>query len=143
MTRSNRKVWVEGLLQKKTAKHEAKLYKFSVNSNHLHLLMKFPSAAALGNFLRDLSGSLALKIKRHFRIAKETSIWDGRPFSRLLTQGAFPFLIKYIERNRNEATGFWEYKPRSVSELIRNLERLSLRGKKNFATVNDCPAIST
>jgi REP element-mobilizing transposase RayT len=129
LLKSNRKAWVDNLIQEKAAKYEAKLYKFSVNSNHLHLLLKFTSEIQQANFLRDLAGSMAHKIKRAFKLPKEVKVWSERPFSKVLTKGAYPWVVKYIERNQHETTGFWESKPRPISELIRALEKFTFKSR--------------
>jgi REP element-mobilizing transposase RayT len=129
LLKSNRKAWVENLVQKKGETYKAKLYKFSVNSNHIHLLIKFTSETLQANFLRDLAGTLAHKIKRTFKLPKEVKVWSERPFSKILTKGAFPWVVKYIERNQNEAAGFWVYTPRPISELIKALEKFASKSK--------------
>lgn len=127
LLKSNRKRWVEELLGKKAKKYCSKLYQFSVNSNHLHLLVSFPSEFHQRDFLRDVAGTLALKIKKAFKISKEVKIWDGRPFSRVIKTKAFPFIQKYIEKNIKEASGLWPYEKRPVSSLQRILARWDFR----------------
>ncbi len=124
LLKANRKAWVRDLIKRKAKKYQAKLYTYSVNSNHLHLLMKFPSREMQAQFLRDLSGSLALKIKKVFKIEKNTRVWDARPFSRLVKSGSYQALIRYIEKNRMEAAGIWEYTQRPVSQLIKALAKI-------------------
>jgi putative transposase len=137
LTRYGRKQWVEKLLQLKAKKYHASLYQFSVNSNHLHLLIKFKTAQLQAQFLRDFSGSLALKIKKTFRISKAVKVWDERPFSRLVKGKAFPFVAQYILKNRNEAAGIWSFTQRPLSALTRALEKLNHRHKLGSRTGSD------
>jgi len=123
LLKQNRREWCENLIRSKAKRHLASLYKFSVNSNHIHLLMKFKTPEQRTKFLRDLTGSLALKIKTSFKIKKGIQVWDARPFSRLVKKSAYPAAINYIEKNRNEAAGVWAYVERPVSELQKVLEK--------------------
>ena len=127
LTKSNRSSWVQELLKTKAKKYQAKLYKFSVNSNHIHILIRFLSPESQSQFLRDVAGSLALKIKRAFKIPQAIRVWDQRPFTSLVKSKSFRFIQKYIERNHHEATGRWAYTPRPISELVKTLERLEKR----------------
>ena len=131
LLKSNRKAWVESLIRAKATAHQASLYKISVNSNHLHLLMKFRTAKDQACFLRDLTGTLALKIKKTFKIAKNIKVWDARPFSRLISPRSYPSILRYIEKNRNEAAGIWAYTPRPLSALVKTLEKFGERSLKN------------
>jgi REP element-mobilizing transposase RayT len=126
LLKSNRQKWVADLLHKKAKKYQAKLYSFSINSNHLHLLMKFPTPELQAHFLRDLAGSLAIKIKKTFQLSETVRVWDGRPFSRLVKPKAFPSLAQYIQKNSNEASGLWAYSKRPMSALIRALTKFSI-----------------
>ncbi len=125
LLKSNRKEWVQNLIQKKAKKYNSKLYQFSINSNHLHLLIKFTSDKAQADFLRDLAGSLALKIKRTFKIAKTIRIWDERPFSSVVKTKTFKIINNYILKNKNEAAGLWPYQKRPVSNILKVLAKLN------------------
>ena len=70
LLKSNRKEWVEKLLKAKAKKHFASLYKYSVNSNHIHMLIQFKNRQLQSAFLKDLAGTLARKIKMAFKISK-------------------------------------------------------------------------
>jgi REP element-mobilizing transposase RayT len=122
LLRSNRKKWTEKLIKNKTHHHQIKLYSFSVNSNHIHMLLKFPNPEAQRAFLRDFAGSLALKIKKTFQISKSVRVWDERPFTKLVR--AFSVIKNYIEKNRNEAIGLWPYQKRPISYLSIVLNKL-------------------
>jgi len=127
LTKSNRSLWVQQLLEARAKKYQAKLYKVSVNSNHIHVLIRFLSPTSQSQFLRDVTGSLALKIKRSFKIPQEVRVWDARPFTSIVKNKAFGFIQKYIEKNQHEATGRWVYTPRPPSELVKTLDRLEKR----------------
>jgi REP element-mobilizing transposase RayT len=104
LLRSNRKKWTEQLVKIKTQRHHVKLYHFSVNSNHIHMLLRFPTIEAQRAFLRDFSGSMALKIKQTFQISKSIRVWDERPFTKIVH--AFKVIKKYIDKNRIKHSAF-------------------------------------
>jgi REP element-mobilizing transposase RayT len=125
LLRSNRRKWTEELIKSKAHHHQVKLYNYSVNSNHIHMLIRFPSSHAQRAFLRDFSGSLALKIKKSFQISKSIRVWDERPFTKIVR--AFKVIKSYIEKNKNEALGLWPYQKRSISYFSKVLEKFELK----------------
>jgi REP element-mobilizing transposase RayT len=131
LLRSNRKKWTEELVKNKTQHHLVKLYHFSINSNHIHMLLKFPTADAQRAFLRDFTGSLALKIKKTFQISQSIRVWDERPFTKLVR--AFKVIKNYIEKNRNESLGLWPYQKRPISYLDKVLMQLETTTKLSSA----------
>jgi putative transposase len=125
LLRSNRRKWTEELIKNKAHHHQVKLYNFSINSNHIHMLIRFPSPHAQRAFLRDFSGSLALKIKKTFKISQLIRVWDERPFTKIVR--AFKMIRNYIEKNINEALGLWPYQKRPISYLSQVLSKLEKR----------------
>lgn len=117
LLRSNRHLWTATLLKAKAKKYQAKLYNWSISSNHIHILVRFNSEKNQSCFLRDFGGTVALKIKKVFQISQSLKVWDGRPFTTLVRH--FPRIQKYITQNKNEALGFWPYKARPTSYLLK------------------------
>lgn len=130
LLRANRQEWVKELLKKKAKKYHSRLYQFSVNSNHLHLLISFIDEDSQRDFLRDVAGSLALKIKKTFKIPQNIKVWDGRPFSRIIKPSAFPQIAQYIKKNIKEASGLWPYRARPISYIEKTLRRMEDRKLK-------------
>lgn len=122
LSRQRRQSVVEKLLFKKSKKYGAKIYRHSINSNHIHILIRFGSSLAQANFLRDFSGTLALWIRRQFHLKKK--VWDARPYSSVVRSNAFLKIAAYIERNRKESSGAWAYESRPVSVIERILKRI-------------------
>lgn len=92
-------------------KFNIKLYKHSINSNHIHIICKLNDKKDLGRFLRALSGALGLYFSIKFKIK---GLWQGRPFTRLITWGReFKAVCKYIFKNFKEVVGFVSYTPRN------------------------------
>lgn len=122
LNRQTRKSFIESLLRKKSFRYGARLFRFSINSNHIHVLIRFGSRRAQANFLRDFAGSLALWIRRQFLLKKK--IWDARPFTSVVGAKAFLKIVAYIEKNRKESSGAWAYERRPVSAMERILARI-------------------
>ncbi len=112
------------LLEDKAKQHGAKLYKYSVNSNHIHALIRFATRELQTAFLRDLTGTMAKRIKRAFKLKQ---LWDARPFTRIVKSRVFKAIEAYIEKNQKEADGTWAYRPRPLSELEKFLNKFEAR----------------
>lgn len=78
------------------------LHEQSVNSNHSHLMISFPSRSAYLGFIRLTTATLTRKIKVK---------WKLTPYSRMVHWGKeFESVRVYIERNEYEARGLTVYK---------------------------------
>lgn len=102
---------IKWLIRNQALRFGVKLYRFSNNGNHLHLLVK-PSQnrKEFQAFLRVISGVIARHVLKAERgKAKGLKFWDARPFSRIVAWGkAFDRCALYIEKNILEALGFEE-----------------------------------
>ncbi len=134
LLKANRQKWVKDLIHDKAFKYRSKLYQFSVNSNHLHLLVSFSDEHAQKNFLREVAGILALRIKKTFKIPSNVRVWDGRPFSRIIKTKAFPIIYRYIERNTKEASGLWAYQERPLSYLEKAIGKFEKKSRLPILT---------
>jgi len=54
---------ISGLLFEGAEKFQVKVYNNSLNSNHIHLLLKARSQKNLNNFLRFLAGQIAYQLR--------------------------------------------------------------------------------
>jgi putative transposase len=92
-----------------------KVYEYSLNSNHLHMLLKGDTRDGLQNFFRSLPALIARKItgackgnpfgKRFWDFVNHSRIVQGRK--------AFIFALNYIIQNQEETTGEIPYTPRN------------------------------
>ncbi len=90
---------------------QVKIYKLSVNSNHIHILLKVRDRDAFKRFIRSVSASIAVSIKAQYDY--EGPFWQDRPFTRVVTWGReYSGIKEYILLNFKEAVGFVAYKPR-------------------------------
>lgn len=91
-------------INKASAKWGIRVYRISVASDHIHLLIKIPTRAAYRYFIQRVTGILALKLKLK---------WAVRPFTRVIAWGrAFIRAATYIEMNTLEALDLIEHQPR-------------------------------
>lgn len=109
--------FVRAILRRLSSAYGIRVYRTSLNSNHIHLIIRSFSKRDFVAFCRSFSGILAF----HFLGAKkgnpfEGAFWDYRPFSRILLWGrAFQIACKYVEKNLMEAYGQIAYVPREAT----------------------------
>jgi REP element-mobilizing transposase RayT len=81
-----------------------KIYDSTINSNHIHLVIKLKCRSSYKKLIRIIAGILALKFKIK---------WLLRPYTRIANWGRdFKALRDYLFQNHREALGVMEYRPR-------------------------------
>jgi putative transposase len=120
----NKKV-VESQLAKLATKYGVKIYQVAINSNHIHLLVKITKRQAYAAFIRNLTGTIALKITSASKLKMlKKKFWEYRPFTRIVESfKGFTIARDYILLNQLEAFGMIPYQP----NRLRNIERSYLR----------------
>ena len=114
-------------------KFQVKVYNNSLNSNHIHLLVKAKTLGELHSFLRVLSGQIAQRVTGAVRGRKlEMSFWLRPVWKRLVHWGRdFLNLHHYIYQNQLEALGLMKFKKRKkkpplVSGEVRPRSKLAI-----------------
>ncbi|MGE3608672.1 MAG: transposase [Bacteriovoracaceae bacterium] len=98
---------MQNLLKKYAERFNIKIYRVSVNSNHLHLLIVVKRRVHIKHFLRSVTGLIA-------RLMGAGKLWEYLAFSRVSDWGKqYRILMKYIQKNVLEASGIITYEPRS------------------------------
>ncbi len=108
-----------------------KLYKIAVVHNHIHLLMHAKRRHAVSDFLRSFAGVLAKRMRKwaqakRIGIQGQVTFWSARPYTRLVKFGRqWRNVLKYLEKNRQEAIGFVAYSERNhaLPKLIQKIRR--------------------
>lgn len=119
-------LWLQNYIPSLAHRLNIELYRWSVNGNHLHLVLRALDRKSFQTFLKVVASRTArfvLAVERGR--AKRVRFWDKRPYSRLLTWGPeFKNVLRYVARNSKEALGRMGYVPRANrSEMRRtNLE---------------------
>ncbi len=97
-------------------KYGLTLYKISVNSNHIHAVIKIPDRRSYMIFIKSLTS----KIVKLLNGSK--NFFTYRPFTRILSWGReFRAVLNYVKQNILEAIGAVAYKPRKRKPMRRDI----------------------
>ena len=78
---------IEQLCHEFAKRYGIKLRHYANGGNHLHLVIKLKSRTAYSNFIRALTGAIALKITGATRNkGNNQRFWDFRPFTQLANE---------------------------------------------------------
>ena len=101
-------------------KHGVRIYKYSNNGNHLHVLLKLSRIHRWSPFIRELTSQIVQKLCELGVTFKVEKLWMGRPFTRIVRgwKKAFKTVKEYLYLNELEAEG------RISRNEIRNLKDL-------------------
>jgi REP element-mobilizing transposase RayT len=108
------KTLISQLLSETAEKFQVKIYNNSLNSNHIHLLVKAKTQKNLHDFLRVLTGQIAQRITGAVRGKKnKLGFWLRSAWKRIIYWGRdFLNLHQYIYRNQLESLTLIPYQPR-------------------------------
>jgi hypothetical protein len=97
---------VADVWKKFKTKFGVKNYELSINSNHMHAVIRIHSQRLYNHFVQAFCGALALKLGIK---------WIVRPFTRVVSGWgkAFKKIKEYVELNWLETRGLVEYQPRA------------------------------
>ena len=105
---------ISQLLFETSERFQVKIYNNTLNSNHIHLLVKAPGQKNLHDFLRVLTGQIAQRITGAVRGKKNPlSFWLKPAWKRIVHWGRdFSNLHRYLYQNQLETLGLVPYQPR-------------------------------
>ena len=99
--------FIERKVREYAVKWGIRIYTFSNNSNHLHMVIRAGTRVGFQNFLRALSAQVALFVtgaKKGAALGKR--FWDLLAFTRVPGWGrAYAVVRDYVEMNQQEAVG--------------------------------------
>ena len=79
-------------------RHCVKLLTYCLTSNHVHLLLDAPDKAAIGQFMKDLAGTIAQHYNRRKR--RTGGYWEGRYHATMVDSGSYLWAcLLYIDLN--------------------------------------------
>jgi REP element-mobilizing transposase RayT len=127
---------IEKIARDLAAKSNLRLYKIAVAHNHIHLLVHGKTPQALAKFLKSFAGVMAKRMRKWaeakgkgLKLNPKQSFWSARPYSTLVRFGKhLRNVLKYLEKNRQEALGFIEYTERNhpIQKVLEKIfERLN------------------
>ena len=107
---------IRSLMKSLCSRFGIRVYEYSINSNHIHLLTLAKTRQGYKSFLRAFSGAVAMKMtgaRKGTGLAKR--FWAARPWSRIVAWGkAFLVARKYVMQNHFESIGVIPYTHRGV-----------------------------
>lgn len=108
---------VREILKAAADRYGLRLKSVAIQGDHIHVLFYTKSSEAQTRFLRFFSAELGrryARLRRKFGYSARP-LWVARPFTRLVSWGrkSLRAAQNYIARNRVEALGFLQYKPRT------------------------------
>lgn len=104
---------VDKIIRTYAMKFGVQIYKFSINGNHLHILIRAKRKEHFKSFLRTTAGLIARKITGAKKGVSKGKFWDTLTFTRIAEWGkAFENLRRYVVQNILEAAGVIPYQPR-------------------------------
>jgi hypothetical protein len=114
-TRSQRSILQ--LLNGAAVRYGIQIKDVAINKDRIHVLFYTKQRVAQIRFLRFFAAEPGRKykvIRRRFGISHSNPLWTARPFTRLVSWGkrSVAGLHAYLKKNRDEAMGFIEYRPR-------------------------------
>jgi REP element-mobilizing transposase RayT len=107
--------FVGELVQRLSQQWNVRIFQFSNNGNHLHLLIQARDRRGFQAFVRTLSALVARRVTGARKGCKlKGPFWDGLPFTRIIAWGrAFALAKNYVLQNILEAAGKVPYHPRT------------------------------
>jgi REP element-mobilizing transposase RayT len=113
--------WLEALLRKLSSQCGVRVFRYSNNGNHLHLVVQARTRKGFQTFLMAFSGTVAQKMTGSRKGNPQSKrFWDAIPFTRILEWGKdFKNAIAYTEQNYLEARGLIPYRPRPAASITR------------------------
>jgi REP element-mobilizing transposase RayT len=103
----------EKILKTFAQRFSIQIYKHSINSNHIHIVLRAQRREDFQNYLRAVAGTIALKLLRANKSNKQGRFWDLLAFSRIIEWGrALKVAVQYVIQNQLEAAGQISYRPR-------------------------------
>jgi REP element-mobilizing transposase RayT len=119
---------IEKILGSAVRKYGIKIYRHSIQTNHIHLILKIQDRWSYRCFIATISGKIASLIMgyKSFKDFKKSlwgegpvgdkksqGFWEFRPFTRILYWGKdYQACCRYVLQNTLEALGFIQYKVR-------------------------------
>jgi len=100
---TNRKL--ENIVKAHANRFKIKLYNFSLNQSHIHMVLKLPNRAAYFAFIKTVTAALINFLSKS--LGKNLrGLFDLRPYTKIITcKKQFENALDYMELNQQEALG--------------------------------------
>lgn len=122
---------IKFLFRKYAQKFFVKVEQFSIQTDHIHLIVRAPRRRSFQSFFRVIAGQIAQIFHREGLLKKSsakqtmtdtpisgTGLWKYRPFTRVMRGWkAYHVVQEYVRLNELEATGHIQYQKRRLRGL--------------------------
>lgn len=98
---------IDDLIEKSAIRYKIKIYRFVNVGNHVHLLIKTSNRIHFQNFLRTITGKIAILVTGAKKGQKKGKFWDGLTFTRVVNWGKdFEAMGRSLLKNQIESFGY-------------------------------------
>ena len=95
---------------------EVKIYRYAINSTHIHIALRVKTRRSFQNYLRATAGVIGLKVLEAAKGRGRGRFWDLLAYSRIVQWGrGYKILLNYVLQNQLEAEDLIRYRPRNKS----------------------------
>ena len=113
---------IQEVLEKQSERWGVRVYRSSINSNHIHLVMRGTTRLGIQNFFRTFAGLTARLATRAEKGNPFGKFWDKTIWTRVAEWGqAFKALENYVVRNILESRGIIPYDRRILTAQVLRL----------------------
>lgn len=130
LTQKNRK-HIEILLNRVKKKWNIQIYHFANVGNHIHLLIRAKTRRDWQNFIRELTGAIAV-IVTNARKGLACKFWDHLVFTRIVRFGSeFNVVADYVSKNLWESVGV------PIRKYLKDGFKIQEFGRQGFVVVKN------
>jgi REP element-mobilizing transposase RayT len=127
---------VAAIVKRRAKASDLRIYQFSNNGNHLHILLRSKHKRDFQNFLKTVAGQIAQMITKARRGAPKGKFWDALTFTRVGDwQRAYENLKDYVLQNLYEAAGVIPYTHRGRQNTNRRWQSNHRQVQKTFGAI--------
>jgi REP element-mobilizing transposase RayT len=117
---------IERILELQSRRWGVRIYRSSINGNHIHLALRGQNRREIQNFFRSIAGLIARVVTKAQRGRPFGKFWDNVLWSRVVEWGrAFHTLTGYVFQNILEAEGLVPYVRRKGSHHAEFIARVA------------------
>lgn len=98
---------IQQVIEHTAKRYGIKIYQYANVGNHLHLLVRTPARGEFQNFLRVITGKIAIMVTQAKKGQKSGKFWDHLAFTRVVNWGKdLKNLTQYFVKNEIESFGY-------------------------------------
>ncbi|MBK7891623.1 MAG: transposase [Bdellovibrionales bacterium] len=108
LLKRGRRARIAQIVESHAKRHLVHIHRFANAGSHLHVLIECRDRTRFRNFLRAVSGAIALLVKLEEKQTQTESFWLQRPWTRLVAASgrAFVNVWRYVDLNEVECSAW-------------------------------------